>query len=94
MNASALRRVLPTRAPDRLVVLLLLIAAVMGLAATVILDQAPPLATEHVKQITAPPDKGLGHIGTPATLIDHSAIDWDRVPLSEPDLLSALAYGN
>ena len=93
MNASAPRRVLSDRAPDRLVVLLLLIAAVMGLAATVILKPIPPLATESPNQTAGRPDRPA-HAVTPATFIDHSVVDWDRVPLSDPDLLSAGAFGN
>ena len=95
MNTSALRRVLPASAPGRLVVLVLLAAALMGLAAAVVLEPIPPVAVIAAGQTAAPPTTELGPVSAPAPFIDHSAIDWDRVPMSpDPSPLSVAAYGS
>ncbi len=95
MNTSAHHHVLPASAPARLVVLVLLAAALMGLAAAVVLEPAPPLAAMAAGQTDAPPTTGVGPVSAPVPFIDHSAIDWDRVPMSpDPSPLSVAAYGS
>jgi hypothetical protein len=94
MNASVLRKTLPTGAPVRLVVLLFLVAVLMALAASLLLEPvlSSPVATV---QTVMPPDTWAGPVRAPSPFIDHSVVDWDRVPLeSDPSPPAVAAYGN
>ncbi len=95
MNASVLRKTLPTSASGRLVLLLLLAAVLMGLAAAVVLDPLPHIPAEGAVETTSPPNTWAGPVSVPAPWIDHTAVDWDRVPMApDPSPLSVAAYGN
>ena len=95
MNASVLRKTLPTSASGRLVPLSLLAAVLMGLAAAVVQDPLPATPAEGAVETTSPPNNWAGPVSAPAPRIDHAAVNWDRVPM-EPDSssLSVAAYGN
>ena len=95
MNASVLRKTLPTRASGRLVLLLLLAAVLMGLAAAVVLDPLPSIPAEGAVETTLPANTRTGRVSAPKPWIDHAAVDWDRVPMEpDPSPLSVAAYGN
>ena len=95
MNASVLRKTLPTSASGRLVLLLLIAAVLMGLAAAVVPDPLPPIPADGAVETASTPNSWAGPVSAPAPRIDHAAVDWDRVPMGpDPSPLSVAAYGN
>jgi hypothetical protein len=90
-----LLRTLPASAPGRLIGLLLIAAVLMGVAAAVVLEPHSPAWADGAVETAGPAPAWARPVSAPPPLIDHSAIDWDRLPVEpNPSPLSVAAYGD
>jgi hypothetical protein len=85
----------PAGAPNRRTGLMLAVAVVVGIAAAAGLVARSPGDVDGALEISSPPPAGTGNEAVPQPLVDHSSVDWDKVPIEpDPSPLSVAAYGN
>jgi hypothetical protein len=87
--------VAPARAPNRRTGRMLAFAVVVGIAAAAGLAARSPEGVDGATEISSLPPTGAGKEAAPQALVDHSSVDWDKVPVEpDPSQLSVAVYGD
>jgi hypothetical protein len=92
---SLMLTVAPLGVPNRRTGLVPAVAMVVGIAAAVGLMACSSGSVDGAMETSAPPPTRMDKTAKQQPLVDHSSVNWDKMPIeSDPSPLSVAAYGN